>query len=209
VNRNNNSISDSEGGPIRSRDPLADRLRSEAMAERPAFSRELHLRVLERVRETKLATEMPRGIGKGRWLAIAAAVLIVAAAGLTAFQITHLQHLPGQTRSLPLGDQTPRSSALQPVLSNEVPSTFLAVGNAGVFSARLWPPEITLSLPIARSSAPPISEHSPATAEAVISLPGSPDWLLDKLQEQTSSVQSTLVELIPPQARALLRHANN
>jgi hypothetical protein len=86
---------------------------------------------------------------------------------------------------------------------------FLAVNIGDIFFISFWPPEIILSLPLAQSSAPHYSEHLPVEAAPAMGLPGSPEWLLARLQEQASSAQAALFDVIPPQARVLLHQANN
>jgi hypothetical protein len=211
MNRHDDFSNESDGSPTGSRDPLADRLRNEAMAGRPPFSRELHHRIMERVRGTDLALKLPRGIGHARRLATAAAALIVAALGLTALRIEHSHRASMRTHSMTMADHvpSPTPNAMQPAIPAAALPAFLTVDVGGVFSARFWPPEIIVSLPMAQSSPPHFSEQLPAQAAPAIGLPGSPEWLLARLQEQTNNAQAALADVIPPEVRVLLRQSND
>jgi hypothetical protein len=205
MNQNNDFSNQSNESRIAPRDTLADRLRGEAMAERPEFSPELHNQILDRVRQTDQAVTLPDGMGDRRWRSIAAAAVIAAAFGLTALWIEHSHRSPTRNNSLPVVDRLPLllPNAIPTAIVAEVPRASFAVNIGGVFSARIWPPQIIVNLPIAQSLAPRLQEPLSIQSAPATGLPGSPEWLLARLQEPASSAQAALVDVIPPEVRIL------
>ncbi len=180
------------------RDPIADRLHREAMAERQPVSPALHRRILQHVYGEPLASQPRWNDRLWLWLPKAAAAALAAAVVWTGWS-TLRSHRPSTPNvgppmvenvllSAPSVQQPPIAAAQRPVA--------LSINVDGILLARVWPPQICICLPIAEilPSPQPLQTRSAPS----ISPPCSPQWLLAKLQEPTSSAQAAIVDLIPP-----------
>lgn len=204
MNIDDGSSTEFDGRQAGARDPLADRLGREAMAERPAFSPELHHRILKRVRGERLFVKSPQRFWPGRWPTIAAAAAILAVSGLIAFWIarSHSAPVPNPPASVVENVLPLPPKAQEPSISAAPASVAVSVNLGGVLSARLFPPEISVSLPtvsISLLSQPPEAQAAPSTT-----LPGSPDRLLESLLEPMSSAQVALIDVMSPIIRVLI-----
>jgi hypothetical protein len=172
------------------RDPLADRLRQEALLERPGFSRELHERIVQRIREEKWIIDPVRSPWFGRRLAIAAAVLLVASIG--AWMLRPRQ-LPGPPPSADNSQQ-----AQVPALAS---ADSPGVEIPGVLSARLWPPEIAFGPPVADATDSKPADEPATESRAPVD---GPQWLIARLQTPAASADDALADLLPPDLGDLL-----
>jgi hypothetical protein len=84
MNRNDDSFDRWDDADPSADDPLRQHLRREAMAERPAFSRELHEQILRHVQTAQDSSTLPQRRLSVRWLPLAAAAMILIALGFTA-----------------------------------------------------------------------------------------------------------------------------
>jgi hypothetical protein len=137
---NDKSYRDESDGDERF-DELADRMRREAIDERPEFSAELHRRIVSRVRAERIEGKRLR-ISLLRWAPIAAAV---AACVIAAIWIHYEQPA---LRPAPPGEiaiNVPGLSVAQPAATPGDAS--LAIDFSGLLSANLSPSGITLSFP--------------------------------------------------------------
>ena len=196
-----------------SSDPLADRLRREAMAERPAFSPELHEQILRSFPSSGAPGEgeggglfgpfelrsppqpSPGVPGEGawqparfvRWSAAVAAIILL---GLT---LMHSHHTTPTNPPVEIAKNIPVTPS-QPDFSID---SSIDVG--GVLSAKLWPPEIAVSLP---------STDAPTPSQPAVASIDSSDSLLATLQNPTQSATSALVDAMPPSVRTLIEMAS-
>jgi hypothetical protein len=159
-------------------DSLESQLRRVAREERPLFSRELHGRVISRIAWEKART-------RWKWRALAAAAMIAVGIGL--FWLNRPVTEPVQ-----IAEQTVPQPLVIPDLSLNV---------AGIVYAQLWPPQIGVELPIVVSLPP---EASPAVKQ---DFPGTPEWLLARLEEPSAGAQAALASALPPEARLLITAA--
>jgi len=179
------------------RDPLAERLRHEAMAERPEFSEQLHHRTLQDIRRERLAgdaaRQSPRGPLIWRWLAPLAAAAAIAAYVLTA---------PWLARShrgiAPDAPGTIAENSAPPATAD------LSLNLGGIVYERLWPPGVTICLPTGLAGASPAAEPAAAQPAAPAAQPGSPDWLLATLDGPARNATAVLADLLPPEERFLI-----
>jgi hypothetical protein len=176
------------------RDPLADALRREAMQERPAFSADLHARMLHGVREPQRGLRMPRPLAFPRWIPVAAAATLFIAITVAASWVM-------RTRAT--------SKAALPIVSNQksVPAnrviamadihtaTSRTIDLAGQFSRGAWPPPLTVRLPVARAGSAPAKQNRPVD---------SPKWVLADLTHPSAETQDRLNQAIPPEVKILL-----
>jgi len=144
---------------------LSERLHGEAMAERPAFSDDMHGRIMRRIRSPAVQQ------GARVWrLAIAAAVLLAGAAG-TVFYLAGFGHRSSAHIST-RGEARPALAAIaQPVIVNI----------NGVISATFQPADDTLKWTIANQDDP----HPAAQDNASPTL-ASPEWLFACLEQPVS-----------------------
>jgi hypothetical protein len=183
-------------------DSLRDRLRKEAAVERPPFSAEIHQQILRLIRNRRPGSESPRRIKVSGWLIGAAAgmCLIVGALSVDWFARTHKAQSPVKIAVSPQPKiQAVRQTAM--VAPRGLASLTLIVD--GVISGRLWPPEITVRLPLAGGGGPLRDERDAAPQVNVSEPLGSPEWLLDRLQYPARSSLTALAGVIPPDVRAL------
>ena len=176
-------------------DPLGDQLRREAEAERPSFSLRLHARIVQGIREEQSVIDSSRAL---RWISrLAVAAAIVAVLGLTALVVMRSSHAPAPTPQVAV--VSPQTVESMPSIwpTTILPPSALTVDIGGIFSAKFSPAGITMGLSSVHST--PV-EPARSTPKAN---PGSPDWLLAKLQEPTSSAAEALAELLPPETRLL------
>jgi hypothetical protein len=155
------------------RDPLAERLHREALAERQPFSPELHSRILERIREVKPAINSPSVFSRTRWLAIAGAILASIAIGLSL--LAHSHRAPA-----PIAQIVPPAPSA-PVITPLPTSGTISLALGAQLSANLWPPQISITLPST-------GEPSARTAE-------QPD---STIPDPAESAQAALSDVVPP-----------
>jgi hypothetical protein len=184
-------------------DPLLHRMHREAMAERPAFSSELHHRILKGVRDEHLGIKSYPGFRPGYWPKIATAAAILITFGLTALWISRsyrsLVPNPSVRVAKSILPSLPQAQQLQ--TPSGVASFAASVNFGGILSASLWPLEIRITLPIPDVSPPSESVETQVAPSTVF--PGSPERLLDGLQETTDSAQMALTDMVPPSMRAM------
>jgi hypothetical protein len=168
-------------------DPLAARLRREALAERPVFSSELHEQILERISQTSAAPQ--RAQISRRWLMPAA----VAAAILVGLSLIHSRPAAPTNPPLEIAKNLPDAPAM-PNFSMDS-----SVDLAGVVSAKLWPPEVAVSLPSTDATPPAPVAEAPAD---------SSNSLLAAFQNPTQSATSAVVDAMPPSVRTLIAIAS-
>jgi hypothetical protein len=176
-------------------DTLRDRLHEEATAERPPFSPELHQRIMRNVRNPQRLSLSSWRIKPSRWLVAAAAAICFSAGALSIIRlvISHRTSVPGPPAQIAIIPPTVTPSA--PTAS--IP---LNLNVGGILSARLWPPELAMRLPISGVGHLPPAEQLPAPS---YDPPGSPEWLFARLQQPAISAQMALADTIPPDMRAL------
>jgi hypothetical protein len=76
----------------------------------------------------------------------------------------------------------------------------LTLNLGGIVSARIWPPRISMGLPLVVANAP-VAEELPA--QTTLAPLGSPEWLLARFAEPASGAQAALIDLMPPEMHAL------
>jgi hypothetical protein len=197
------------------RDPLANRLYRDAMAERPSFSPELHQRIVQRLRAERFASKSPsQSLKLGPWwlprAAAVAAVLVVLVSVLPWVIHPHrpaanpppviiASNPPPSPTALPANWQLP--SIPQPPANDA-----LTISLGGVLSARLSASGVTIRLPATDASVAsvpqrPVRERS--SSSTALGLPGSPQWMLARLEEPTISAKTALAGLVPPEVLIL------
>ena len=183
MNQNNDS-------PDGQTDPLIEQLRQDALADRPAFSPELHQRILRHVRAAQPRTQT----AVRYWSRIAA----VAASLLICLWVAHRPH-----RTIPAGKP---EVAQRVSIPTSMPQPMVSAGPfipselhiKGLVSATLWPPEIQVELPINLAVAQ-VPEPQPVAESA-----GLPQVLLNALQQQTNDANAALSGVVPANLRDLL-----
>lgn len=177
-------------------DALADRLHLCAMAERPAFSAELHRRVTATlVRE---AISGGAGLRNKRWARTAAAVILAALIPLVWWSLRSGRKHPSPRTIVRVEPSHHDGSA-------PTDDTASVPGSVHLISATLWPPALMVRLPISASfKAPTPAVKDPPAATPPIELPGSPDWLLAALQQPEDRALSAVDQVVPPHLRDLL-----
>lgn len=172
----------------RNDDSLEARLRREAADERPAFSRELHSRMMNQI-------SAERSARKWRWPALAAAAAIVL--GVT-FYLLNEPLTPERAEVV----QTTEGISSEPLV---IPDLSVNVG--GIISAQLWPPGVGLELPVDLGGKATANEsQSPAIQKEP---QGAPDWILAQLDEPSNSAQAALASALPPEVRVLIAFATS
>jgi len=187
-------------------DAMGARLRDEATAERPAFSPALHQRVLNGVRSEAAATTtmMTRQWPWPR--AIAAGVVVAIGIGLVVTVVARRQRREGA--SLPtVARAVPAAPAREARSLTEVAAAVTRPVNiGGVLSAQLWPPEIGVRVPGITGGTEDVSAQSPTPAKSPPPAPpGSPEWLLARLQAPTERAAEVFGDVMPPEVRAALQ----
>ncbi len=178
-------------------DPLRDRLRAGAIGERPLFSAEIQHRIMRRVRNSQSVIEPLPRIRPSRRLEVAAAAIFIAVGVLSVAWGIHSIHTRAlNTVSKIAGNLQPKPD----IASVTSPSFPLTLNIGGIFSARLWPPELAVRLPISGAGHLPPPEQLSAPP---YDPPGSPEWLFARLQQPATSAQIALADTIPPEIRAL------
>jgi hypothetical protein len=173
------------------RDPLRDRLRAEAMTERTPFSPQIHHDIMRRVRNPQPVGESSRRIGISRWIIGVAAAICLSVGAFAIIRLVNFHRAPSV--KIAVNPPTAPSDARQA-------SFPLTLNIGGVFSARFWPPELAIRLPIAAQSQSPRPKQLPPPS---YDPPGSPEWLFARIQQPATSAQMALADIIPPDMRAL------
>jgi hypothetical protein len=194
----------SSGGAPGERDPLAEILGKEAMAERIPFSPELHHRILKQIREEAQKPLPSRRSWRSPSFAAAAAVILITSIGLATWMLRS-KHRPMLQSS---------TTHLKKRESPQLPDSIdFRVEAPGILSANLWPPEIRIDASV--FAAPPQTPTSynegyvklivPPPQTPFIEFPASPEWLLAHLQAPTTSANEVLLDVIPPELNDLFR----
>ena len=169
-------------------DPLQDRLQTEAHLERPAFSADLHRQLMSQIRNPRsLIQPLPRPL-----LAYAAGLLLIASATVAiAWHATHPTQPPAQ-----LTNARPQPTA-QPPLSPFPPNTLFALHIGDILAAQLWPPRMTVSLPLPTSSA---ELQPPAPSEPT----ALPQWMISKIEAPSQAQTRALLNVLPDDLKSLI-----
>jgi len=209
------------GNNDRPNDPLMDRLHREALAERPPFSEALHSRIMQDAKDAKpfrllgalgvlavikifnrqdakSAKKLVQN-GDAASLKLAAspflriAALLLAPIGLIALWTICSRHIVSQNLAVSIREpemrHTPRPVAI-----------FDRFDLGGVVSARLFPPEIQVQLPvIAVPPSLPESQNSQAQTTSVF----------DSLDAPTNHAIQTIADMVPPSLRAMVKLAQS
>ena len=174
-------------------DPLMDRLRREARAERPPFSAELHARIVREVKNGDAASlKLAASPFFGGWLVFRVAAVVILGVGLTAIWEMHLRR--GAAGNSVVIDRTPKvERGGRPV------AIFSPIDIGGVVSARLFPPEVRIQLPVIGGAALPESEDSQA----------EPSSVFEPLDTPADSAARAIADMVPPSLRAMVRLAQS
>jgi hypothetical protein len=172
-------------------DSLRDRLRANAMAERPPFSADIHQRIIRNIRNPLPVNESSRRIKVSAWLIAAAAAICLSVGTLFTIRLVNSRRV-----------SSVKIVVNPPILASDArqASFPLTLNIDGIFSARLWPPELAMRLPIAAQGLLPQPEQLPAPS---YDRPGSPEWLFALIQQPATSAKMALADTIPPDMRAL------
>ena len=192
-------------------DPLAERLRREAMQERPDFSRQLHQRILRQVRaidrRARQRSSNPSLVpwhDHWRWFAVgAAAAGIVGYMAISPWWMQAHRAEPDDSkaivRNIPQRSTEPQS----PVSSLAAVEHTVNVG--GILYARLLPPGITVRLPENIVDQPPAPERVELQPASTTAPPGSPEWLFGSVEQPwKDSASAALADVMPPEAHFLI-----
>jgi hypothetical protein len=175
-------------------DELADRLRREAMAERPPFSPDLHARILRQVRAERPAGNSMRLFPMAGHFAAAAMILL--ACGLAA-RWQYRSH-----SAAPAHQNAPIA-----VITTEAPpadSSALTLNVGGIFSTPFEPRKLDVRLPVAGADISLISVDVTTDEPAAIpARPGLPEWLLSVIAQPASSANVALADVVPADFRDL------
>jgi hypothetical protein len=180
-------------------DALAERMRREAMEERPAFSMELHRRIVSAARGDRMRIGS-RPVEAPRWPAVAAAAL--AACALAAFWATRWHRAPLANPPGTILSNDARSGEPSPNVAS------LTIDFGGIFTADVTPAGIAMSLPRmdqAPATAPSATLRDGAgdgVRDGAIALPGSPQWLFEALAAPTGSGAAEFTDVLPAEMRA-------
>ena len=168
-------------------DPLKDRLQTEAEIERPAFSADLHHQLMSQIRNQPSAMQPTP-----RLLAYAAALLLIASATIAiAWHATRPAQPPAQ-----LTNARPQPTA-QPPRSLFPPNTLFALHIGDILAAQLWPPRMTVSLPLPASSPEP---QPPATNEPT----ALPQWMVSTIEAAPQAETRALLNVVPDDLKSLV-----
>lgn len=191
-------------------DPLGQQLRRAAMEERPAFSPGLHRQIAARIGAEGRPDRSRLRIGLWPAAAAAAAIILLASALLLYRSVSSSRD---RMKPTALGPRTAPDDNRSHARANAI-DPILALGNGGagdpdggnLISARLWPPALVVRLPIRIPLEPSsIASESPPKPPAVLSLPGSPRWLLSSLQAPEDRAVSSVTQVIPQPLRPLFQ----
>lgn len=176
-------------------DQLDTQLHDQAMAERPAFSTEIHDRIMRGIRSDAIH----RRSGWNPLLAIAAGILIFAA------MISMRWLLPARPQVVAMKNVS-NESAPPPLPISPLPDQpiRLTLNLDGVLLLRISPLEVSMTSPIFSSDADKMEQ--PGTQETSEPI-GSPQWLLTRMQQPVTLAQATLADLLPPDVQRLIKHA--
>jgi hypothetical protein len=177
-------------------DELANRLRREAMAERPAFSHELHERILQQL-DNEPQREGPSLSIKLALFAYAAGTIFIAA-GLMFYWASQRNADP--TKDIANIERPHSYPAPQ---SNGLDIASLNTQLTDLLSSNPWPDLISIPFPSASDDAvasPDIQSEPPAPPAHQ---QGLPEILIAMLQEPATHADGSLADLMPPQVRDL------
>ena len=185
------------------RDPLRDRLHEDAMAERPPFSAEIHRRPHAAVFVIRIQSLHRLG-GKVAFKGAAAAICFSAGALSIAWLVgDHGVPAPVAPAKIAGNPRQANQNTRQAAMAPPPNSIGLTLNIGDLISARLWPPEIAMRLPAFDAGVPPRPAQVPSPQASSPEPPGSPEWLLDRLQEPARSAQAALAGMMPPDVHAL------
>lgn len=169
-------------------DPLADRLRSAAWAERPAFSPDLHRRIASMIRREQASPARARWRDR-RTLSAAAAVLLAVLIPLVVWTIQSNRKSPTSTNAIVVKIPQPKEDHPRIAARPSSDSAGAQSDSADLISVRAWPPALVvhLPLPVGIGNFRPARQYRPAPRPAV-SLPGSPEWLFAVIESPRGRV---------------------
>jgi hypothetical protein len=159
-------------------DALGQRLRREGMAERPAFSEELHRRILDGI-----DGRLVKRIVWPRWVAAAAVLMLCGWAAIALRPVHHATLTVGPTEIV----------GVVPQAAVDVPAPRITVEFGGIVSGQLWPPRITVNSQISEPVDAPVGPRL-----------GSPEWMLACFEEPARSAQAALADVAPANVGTLL-----
>jgi hypothetical protein len=198
------------------RDPLAGRLRREAMAERPQFSEQLHERILRQIHEEPFPDGpeiafAPVTSSRNRWRWLATGAAAAAIAGLLAISPWLMRrHPPSSDETTTIARGIPLSRTNPPLTAASFAAAEHPVNIGGILYARLWPPGVTVRLPESINDALPAPQQAEVQSSNPTAPPGSPEWLLAAIEEPAQNeASSALSDAIPPEARVLIGMAES
>jgi hypothetical protein len=186
---------------------IADRLRREAMAERPPFSPALHDRIMQQVHGESSAGNAPMRIPAGRRLAAAAvAAAILLACGLSIYWALCQQSAPSSydPARIVSAVNRPEIDLRQPAEAAEQDSSALTVNFGGIPLGSFQPQGMLLRLPVAGTNIPLVSVQVSADTATIPVQSDLPEWLLALLQEPARNANGVLADIIPADVRQLL-----
>jgi hypothetical protein len=177
---------------------VRQKLHQAAMAERPAFSPEIHQRIMHGIGKAESHRQSSR-TNLTPWLVGAAAMLLLSA-GVTSVNWWIRSHRLGERTSTATtaGNRRTGAPIPTPAPAASPPSAQpiqLAINLGGVISARAWPPQVSIGSPTGAADVP-APEQLPV--QPIDSPLGSPEWLLARLQQPASSARAALLGLMPP-----------
>lgn len=185
---------------VSSSDALRERMRSEAISTRPAYSADFQGRIMDAVRaERGLSARRKQQQLWNSSLAVAAGIALIV--GVSTVWLRVSPQTPKSPDRITAVNTVPKG---RPVVSLAELPTSVEVG--GFITAKVWPPEIAVRLP---GVVPIRSNRSDAKTEvATAAQPvGLPEWILGKLDVPANKAQLALKEALPPGMRALLEPA--
>ena len=178
-------------------DPLAERLRDEARADRPRFSPQLHERIVQHIRYQIEADDARHTLRTHRLVRYAAVMAILATFLTVSWKLrSHRPSVPTPPNVVVKKDFEPRTSHVKPIPGS------LEFQIAGVASADLLPPCIEFQMPSFNLSSSPRPDAPPTVADSMPS--GLPERLLSGLRNPAVNAGDSLKDLIPPNFRLLL-----
>ena len=174
-------------------DAMARRLRAEALAHRPAFSPQLHDRILNHI-HGQAAAKPPHMAFRARQIVRYAAAIAILAVVLAASWRARPRRTSMPSNVVVKKNVQPRPQA--PDVSSTPPSLEFRI--AGVASGNLLPPRIEFQLP---SLDLPRPDPQPTAINSTSA--DLPDRLLSGLRTPVASANESLTDVIPPNFRML------